>query len=137
MRLVIVLSVAAAVTVMIGAILIAASVVMRMVTKHQPAHMTRLGLDVAAAGIAFGLVVLVVFAIGRIGERAGPGRGRAGLITGAEPPAPNPRRPPAGMASHRDTAMTGPGPVPSRPALSRPALARVATPGRVPGGRPC
>ena len=76
-RLVIVLSVAAAVTVMIGAILVAASVVMRMVTKHQPAHMTRLGLDVVAAGIAFGLVVLVVFAIGRIGG-AGRSRPRAG-----------------------------------------------------------
>ena len=56
-RLVIVLSVAAALTVMIGAILVAVSVVMRMVTKHQPAHMTRLGLDVVAAGIAFALVV--------------------------------------------------------------------------------
>ena len=76
-RLVIVLSVAAAVTVMIGVILMAAGVVMRMVTKHQPAHVTRLGLDVTAAGIAFGLVVLVVFAIARIGG-AGKPRPRAG-----------------------------------------------------------
>jgi hypothetical protein len=42
-RLVIVLSVAAAVTVVIGAILMA---------MHQPAHMPRLGLDVVAAGVA-------------------------------------------------------------------------------------
>ena len=48
-RLVIVLSVAAAVTVAIGAILVA---------MHQPAHQTRLGLDVVAAGVAFGVVVL-------------------------------------------------------------------------------
>ena len=114
MRLVIVLSVAAAVTVMIGAILVAVSVVMRMVTKHQPAHMTRLGLDVVAAGIAFGLVVLVVFAIGRIGgagrsrPRSGPGgsparspppRARGGLprawpVTGArQRPGHRARRP--------------------------------------------
>ena len=99
-RLVIVLSVAAAVTVMIGAILMA---------MHQPAHMTRLGLDVAVAGVAFGVVV---FAIGR--RRADPGRGRAGRITGAEPPAPSPWRPPAGAAGT-------PG----------------ATAQRVPGGRPC
>ena len=90
MRLVIALSVAAAVTVMIGAILIAASVVMRMVTKHQPAHMTRLGLDVVVAGIAFGLVVLVVFAIGRIGGagRSRPRAGRADHRRGAPRPEP-------------------------------------------------
>ena len=106
MRLVIVLSVAAAVTVMIGAILIAASAVMRMVTKRQPAHLTRLGLDVVAAGIAFGLVVLVVFAIGRIGERAGPGRGRAdGHRRGAA--RPDPRRPP--RARRATGAWQGPG----------------------------
>ena len=67
-RLVIVLSVAAAVTIMLGAILVAASVVMRSLTRHQPAHMTQLGLDLVAAGIAFGLVVLVAFAIVRIGD---------------------------------------------------------------------
>jgi len=76
-RLVIVLSVAAAATVMIGAILVAVGAVMRLVTKHQPAHMIRLGLDVVAAGIAFGLVVLAVFVIGRIGG-AGRPRTRAG-----------------------------------------------------------
>ena len=90
MRLVIVLSVAAAVTVMVGAILVAVSVVMRMVTKHQPAHMTRLGLDVVAAGIAFGLIVLVVFAIGRIGGagRSRPSQGRADHRRGAPGPEP-------------------------------------------------
>ena len=77
MRLVIVLSVVAAVTVMIGAVLVAAGPVMRMVTKRQPAHLTRLGLDVIAAGIAFGLVVLVVSAIARIGG-AGKRRPRKG-----------------------------------------------------------
>ena len=82
MRLVIVLAVAAAVTVMFGAILVAASVVMRLLTKHEPANMTRLGLDVVAAGVAFGLVVLVVFAIARIGTA-----GRS--------------RPPVGTADHR------------------------------------
>ena len=104
-RLVIVLSVAAAVTVVIGAILMA---------MHQPAHMSRLGLDVAVAGVAFGVVVLVMFVIGRIGRTADPGCGRAGRITGAEPPAPSPWRPPAGAAGT-------PG----------------ATAQRVPGGRPC
>src|SRR5437764_11338318 len=53
-------------------------------------------------------------------DRAGPGRGRDGRITGAEPPAPSPRRPPAGMAGHRGTAGTGPGPAPSDPGLSGP-----------------
>ena len=95
MRLVIVLSVVAAVTVMIGAILVAAGPVMRMVTKRQPAHLTRLGLDVIAAGIAFGLVVLVVFAIARIGgagERR-PRKGRTGHRRGAarQDPAAAPR----------------------------------------------
>ena len=85
MRLVIVLSVVAAVTVMIGAILVAAGPVMRMVTKRQPAHLTRLGLDVIAAGIAFGLVVLVVFAIARIGGagRRRPRKGRTDHRRGA------------------------------------------------------
>ena len=135
MRLVIVLSLAAAVTVMIGAILVAVSVVMRMVTKHQPAHMTRLGLDVVAAGIAFGLIVLVVFAIGRIGGagRSRPRQGRADHRRGA--PAPSPRRPPEGMADHRDTAKTGAG-----RGSQRSGVPPEATPGaraeRVPGGRP-
>ena len=41
---------------------------MRLLTSHDPANMTRLGMDVVAAGVAFGLVVLVVFAIARIGD---------------------------------------------------------------------
>ncbi|HMH35314.1 MAG TPA: hypothetical protein VK584_00150, partial [Streptosporangiaceae bacterium] len=77
-RLVIVLSVAAAVTVMIGAILLA---------THQPAHMTRLGLDVAAAGVAFGLVALMVFAIGGTG-RSRSRAGRADHRRGAPRPEP-------------------------------------------------
>jgi hypothetical protein len=106
-RLVIALSVAAAVTVMIGAILIAASVVMRMVTKHQPAHMTRLGLDVVAAGIAFGLVV---FAIGRIGGagRSRPRAGRADHRRGAPRPEPAASRGHGGSRGHgKDRAQTG------------------------------
>ena len=59
---------------------------MRMVTKRPPVHLTRLGLDVIAAGIAFGLVVLVVFAIARI---AGAGK----------------RRPRNGRTSHRRGAV--------------------------------
>jgi hypothetical protein len=109
-RLVIVLSVAAAVTVMIGAILIAASVVMRMVTKHQPAHMTRIGLDVVAAGIAFGLVVLVVFAIGRIGGagRSRPRAGQADHRRGATRPEPAASRGQSPSPGHgKDGAQTG------------------------------
>ena len=77
-RLVIVVSVAAAVTILIGAILEAA---------HQPAHMTRLGLDVAAAGVALGLVALVVFAIGGTG-RSRSRAGRADHRRGASRPEP-------------------------------------------------
>ena len=85
MRLVIVLSVVAAVTVMVGAVLVAVGPVMRMVTKRQPAHLTRLGLDVIAAGVAFGLVVLVVFAVTRIGTvgRRRPRTGKPGHRRGA------------------------------------------------------
>ena len=84
-RLVIVLSVAAAVTVAIGIILVAADPVMRLLAKRQPAHLTRLGLDVIAVGITFGLVVLAVFAIVRIGGlgRRRPGKGRTDRRRGA------------------------------------------------------
>ncbi len=104
MRLVIILSVAAAVTVMIGAILVVTSVVMRLLTRHQPARMTQLGLDVVAAGIAFGLVVLVVFAIARIGgaERSRPRAGTADHRRGAA-------RPEASAASRGHGASPGPG----------------------------
>src|SRR5579859_5823068 len=73
MRLALFLAVAAAATVMAGALLMGASVVVRHVTRHPPvppAHLARIGLYVIAAGIAFGLVVLVLFAVGR------PGRSR-------------------------------------------------------------
>src|SRR5947208_283464 len=95
---------------MIGAILIAASVVMRMVTKHQPAHMARLGLDVVAAGIAFGLVVLVVFAIGRIGGagRSRPRAGQADHRRGATRPEPAASRGHGTSPGHgKDGAQTG------------------------------
>ena len=71
---------------MLGAILVAASVVMRLLTRHDPANITRLGMDVVAAGVAFGLVVLVVFAIARF---VTPGRSR----------------PPAGTADHRQGSV--------------------------------
>jgi hypothetical protein len=84
-RLVIVLSVAAAVTIVLGATLVAASVIRRLLTGHQLANMTRLGLDVVAVGVAFGLVVLVAFVIARIGTTGRSGR-------------------PAGTADHRQGA---------------------------------
>ena len=55
---------------------------MRLLTSNDPVNMVRLGLDMVAAGVVFGLVVLVVFAIARIGTA-----GRS--------------RPPAGAADHR------------------------------------
>ena len=84
MRLVIILAVAAAATVMLGAILVAASVVMRQVGRHPPAHLARIGLYAVAAGIGFGLVVLVLFAIGRIGTagRSRPRTATAGTRSG-------------------------------------------------------
>ena len=65
---------------MIGAILVVVGPVMRMVTRRQPGHLTRLGLDVITAGIAFGLVVLVMFAIAQI--RGAGRRGRRKARTG-------------------------------------------------------
>ena len=58
--------------------------------RRQPAHLTRLGLDVIAAGVAFGLVVLVVFAIARIGGagKRGPRKGRTGSPARSRPPGP-------------------------------------------------
>jgi len=144
-RVVTVLSVAAAVTVMLGAILVLASVVMRLVTRHQPAHMIQFGLDVVAAGIAFGLVVLVAFAIGRIG---GAGRSRHGRSAArgrsAEPAGPGTagRRPAAGQpsatgqpsaASRPGTAWTGAGPG----LRQKVAVTPDATAERARSGRPC
>ena len=71
-RLVTILSVAAAVTVMLGAILVVASVVMRILTRYQPAHLARLGLDVVTAdGAASDLIV--------VGSQAGAPGGRVAL----------------------------------------------------------
>ena len=81
MRLVLFLAVAAAATVMVGALLMAASVVLRHVTRHPPvppAHLARIGLYVVAAGVASGLVVLVLFAVGRPGRAS---RSKPGTIT--------------------------------------------------------
>jgi hypothetical protein len=80
MRLVVTLSVAAAVTVMVGAVLVILGTVIRLVTKHPASGMTHLGLDVGAAGIAFGLIVLLVFAFARRGadRRAASRRRSAG-----------------------------------------------------------
>src|SRR6266516_58954 len=144
---------------MIGAILIATSVVMRTVTKHQPAHMTRLGLDVVVAGIAFGLVVLVVFAVGRIGGagRSRPRAGRADHRRGA--PRPEPVAASRGRGGHaggdgaarsgrppllNPTNVYTPGGLIDPPGEGRapgtpdgqdiPEILRTAGPGRAPGG---
>ena len=66
---------------------------MRLLTRHEPAYLTGLGLDVVAAGVAFGLVVLVVFVIARI-RTAGKSR------------------PPVGTADHR-RGTAGPQPAAS------------------------
>ncbi len=144
MRLTIVLSVAAAVTVMIGLLLMAASVVMRLLTRHQPAHMARLGLDVVAAGIVFGLVVLVFLARARIGSggrsrsRAGtadrrrgavrPGSAGQGRSPGHGPPVLNPTNmySPGGLI---DVPRDGRGPG-SADGESIPEILRTAGPGR-------
>jgi hypothetical protein len=115
-RLVIVLSVAAAVTVLIGAILEA---------THQPAHMTRLGLDVAAAGVAFGLVALVVFAVGGTG-RSRSRAGRADHRRGA--PCPEPR-----AASRGHSRLSGQGRDQGRPSSQQPGTQQ---PGAARSGRP-
>ncbi len=94
MRLVLFLAVAAAATVMAGALLMAASVVLRHATRHPPvppAHLARIGLYVIAAGIAFGLVVLVLFAVGRLGRsrRSKP----EATVPGHRQEAPRPQTP--------------------------------------------
>ncbi|HEY1321425.1 MAG TPA: hypothetical protein VGF32_14310, partial [Streptosporangiaceae bacterium] len=113
-RLVIVLSVVAAVTVMLGALLVAGGPVMRMVNRRQPAHLTRLGLDVIGAGIVFGLVVLVVFAVVRISGAGGRGRrrGRTGHRRGAvrQDPAAAPRAHGKAPEQGKDRLRAGPEP---------------------------
>src|SRR5580704_4124722 len=73
---------------MLGAILVAASVIIRLLARHELANMTRLGLGVVAVGVAFGLVVLVAFVIVRIGTagRSGPPAGTADHRQGAARP---------------------------------------------------
>ncbi|HYX60861.1 MAG TPA: hypothetical protein VE888_17845, partial [Streptosporangiaceae bacterium] len=107
---------AAAVTVLIGAILEA---------THQPAHMTRLGLDIAAAGVAFGLVALVVFAIGGTG-RSRSRAGRADHRRGAPRPEP-------AAASRGQSRPSGHGKDQGRPGTQQPGTQR---PGAAPAGGP-
>jgi hypothetical protein len=92
---------------MLGAILVVASVVMRLFTRHPAGPIIRLGLDVVGAGIAFGLVVLVVFAITRIGAsgRSRPSDGTADHRKGADPRS----RPHPAAASQRHGASRGQG----------------------------
>src|SRR5262245_29784362 len=83
-----------------------------LATTHQPAHMTRPGLDVAAAGVALGLVALVVFAIGGTG-RSRSRASRADHRRGAPRPGtqrPGAHRPgaaPAGGPAGRGAARSG------------------------------
>jgi len=119
---------------MLGAILVAASVIMRLLTRHQPAHLARLGLDVITAGIAFGLVVLVVFATARIGT-AGRSRPSAGTADQREAAA---RAGHQDTADRRDPARTGSGPaLRLRAAGTREAVRLGAMAERVPPGRAC
>jgi len=105
-RLVVVLSVAAAITVVIGAILMA---------MHEPAHRTRLGPDLVAVGVVFGVVV---FAIGRAG-RSRPRARRADHRRGA--PRPEPAAASRGRGGGDGAARSG------RPPLLNPT--NVYTPG--------
>src|SRR6201986_4368649 len=99
---------------MIGAILVAVGPVMRVVTRRQPAHLTRLGLDGIAAGIAFGLVVLLVFAIVRIsgagvrGRRKGKTGHRRGAVRQDPAAAPGGQGTSPGQGQDRLRAGTAP-----------------------------
>src|ERR1700691_2531835 len=69
---------------MLSVILVILGAVMHLAVKHPAGGITRLGLDVVVAGIAFGLIVLVVFvatrgrAPGRSpGSSAGADRGKS------------------------------------------------------------
>ena len=155
MRLVIVLAVAAAVTIMFGAILVAASMVMRLLTRNDPTNMVRLGLDAMAAGVAFGLVVLVIFAVARIGTA---GRSRPRVATAEHrrgDPGPRPAPASHGRSPGRGTSQeqrqdrfragapgpgSGHGPRSGRPSVLRPTnvyspggLLDVPRDGRAPG----
>src|SRR5579875_3757507 len=149
-RLVIALSVAGAATVMLGAILLVMGLAMRVVSRHAAGQVAVLGLALAAAGTAFGLVTLLVFALTRALPAArtrprgtgGPGgtgdyrtRRRGGQVlspTGVYSPggllgAPRDARahPPAGAA--------GRPPWPAGAQAPWPAGAQAPRPGRPPG----
>src|SRR5271169_2082333 len=87
MRPVIILSVVSAVMVIAGGILVVASTATHLIGRHPGRHYTSLGVAVGVAGLAVGLVGLLVFAF----TRAGRSR----------------RRRPAG---HRRRAAASPGP---------------------------
>src|SRR5262249_17237930 len=93
---------------------------------HQPAHMTRLGLDVAAVGVAFGLVALVVFAVGRTGRS----RSRAGRADHRRR-APRSRTQPP-VTPSPSSQQPGAHPPGAGPAGGHPARDGAARPGRPP-----
>ena len=74
---------------------------MRLLTSNDPVNMVRLGLDAVAAGVAFGLVVLVVFAIARIGAagRSRPSASTADHRRGADGPQPTAASPGRGKSA--------------------------------------
>ncbi len=72
--------------VMLGVLLVIVGTAIRLFTSHPVSHVTGIGLGVAAAGMAFGLIVLVVFVFTRDGPSGGPGGG-------VVPPASAPARP--------------------------------------------
>ncbi|HJY70639.1 MAG TPA: hypothetical protein VJ347_02565, partial [Streptosporangiaceae bacterium] len=65
MRLVITLSVVSAVMVIAGGILVVASTAPHLIGRHSGSHYTSLGVAVGVAGLAVGLVTLLVFAFTR------------------------------------------------------------------------
>src|SRR5579875_2856635 len=70
--------------VMLGASLMVVGLATRVVSRHASGQVTVLGLGMAVAGTAFGVVVLLAFALGRAfaASRTGP----------AGPPGPRPPR---------------------------------------------
>ena len=84
-RLVITLSVVSAVMVLAGGILVVATTATHLIGRRSGGHVTSLGVALGVAGLAVGLVTLVLFAFarsrrGRKGRRA---RAAAGpLVTG-------------------------------------------------------
>ena len=68
MRLVIILSVVSAVLVIAGGFLVVASTATHLVGTHSGSHYTSLGVVVGAAGLAVGLVALLMLAFTRAGR---------------------------------------------------------------------